>query len=704
MAVVEAAPDDTDDVQCPVTDQELLAIVADERRRSIGFDHDDELRANRELALNYAKGDMSDIPALPNRSKAVATPVADAVETILPDLAEIFLKGDDVVSFQPVGQEDEDGAQQETDYIKHVLFQKNPGFLNLYSMFRDALLLKAGVGAFWWEGGEKEESEDFEGKTAVELSMAQQAGDVTNVRQSEIQGPEPLYDFTVTQRKNYGCAKWMAVPAEDFTVSADTVRLEDAPYSAMRSRPRVFQLIAEGHPRDKVEALPAYGTQTDQSVDQARDQAGEHERSQNLGGKGDYRQVEIVTHLIRVLNDNDELELWKVVTGGSETVLLSKEKLNRVGFAALTPYLEPHRFYGRSVYDLLGEIQRIQTALTRMALDSGYFALNQRHEVAMDQATANTLSDLLDNRPGLPVRTKNGQAVRPLTSPGLSFDAFGALEYFSTKAEERSGIVRNAQGLKPDTLHDTATGAMALIAAAQKRVRMIARIFAETGIKDLYLGIHALIRENATEADVVRLRGKWVPVDPTSWGERSDMIIEVGLGAGGQDHDLQMLTMQMDGVEKLVAGGFSSVFTQQNAYNLAKRLFEKTGAKQPDQFVTDPGPPQPQQPQMHPEVQKAMIQAQADQQAQAQKAQMDQQRMQADFELRSQKQQQDADLRYQQLQAEISLKLHQIQAEIGLKAGQIHAEAALDAADMAHRHHMAEVAITSDVRPGGEPG
>lgn len=694
--------DGVENEQAPIGDAELLALVGEERRRSVGFDHDAELLKNRELALNYAKGDMSDIPALPNRSKAVATPVADAVETILPDLVEIFLGGDDVVSFQPQGQEDEDAAEQETDYIKHVLFQKNPGFLNLYSMFRDALLLKLGVAAFWWEGGEKEESERFEGKSAVELTLAQQSGEVSEVKPSEdIPG---AYDFTVTQRKNYGCAKWMAVPPEDFTASADTVRLEDAPYCAMRARPRIYQLIEQGYSREDVESLPAYGTQADRSTQEARDQANETEQNLNGGGTGDYRQVETVTHLIRILNEQDEAELWKVVTGGAETVLLSKERLNRVGFAALTPYLEPHRLYGRSVYDLLGEIQRIQTALTRMALDSGYFALNQRHEVAMDQATPYTLTDLLDNRPGLPVRTKNGQAVRPLTAPGLSFDAFGALEYFATQAEQRSGIVRNAQGLNPDSLHDTAKGALALMSMAQKRVRMIARVFAETGIKDLYLGIHALIRENATEQDIVRLRGKWVPMDPTSWGERSDMTIEVGLGAGGQDHDLQMLNLQMDGVEKLVQGGFSRVFSEKNAYNMAKRLFEKTGAKQPEQFVTDPESLPPSQPQMHPEVQKAAIQAQADQQVQQQKAQLDQQKMQGEFQLRLQKQQQDADLRYRQLAAEMDLRWQQIQAELGLKAQQVHAETAMDAVDMAHDHHMAEVAATSDVRPGGEPG
>jgi hypothetical protein len=515
----EGDMEEPDEAQCPLDDTALLAIVADERKRSVGFDHDAELKANRELALNYAKGDMSDIPALPNRSRAVATPVADAVETILPDLAEIFLGGDDVVSFLPTGQEDEEAAEQETDYIKHVLFQKNPGFLNLISMFRDALLLKVGVAAFWWEDGKKPVPEVFEGKTAIELQMAQQAGDVSDVSQSDETGAtgEPLYDFTVTERQ-YGCAKWMAVPAEDFTVSADTVRLEDAPYSGMRSRPRLFELIAQGHPRDKVEALPAYGTLTDDTIQQARDQAGEHDNGQNVGGKGDYRQVEIVTHLIRVLNDQDELKLWKVVTGGTETVLLSKEKLNRIGFAAITPYLEPHRFYGRSVFDLLGEIQRIQTALTRMALDSGYFALNQRHEVS---ETGHEHQHALGpaGQPPWPAGAREDHGGR--RAPGLARPVVRCVRGAGILLDQGRGAVRHRPqraGAEPRHAARHGQGRRRADGCGSEAGPHDRACVRRDGIKDLYLGVHALVRENATEQDVARLRGKWVPIDPTSWG------------------------------------------------------------------------------------------------------------------------------------------------------------------------------------------
>lgn len=697
-----------DDEEPVYTDEELLAIVADERRRSVGFDLDnDELASSRTKALEYYKGEMDDVPALPNRSKAVSTDVAEAVETLLPDLVEIFTGGEDVATFRPVGKEDEDGAAQETDYLNHVVFNENPGFLILYTMFKDGLLQKTGVVKFWWDAVPPEVAEEhYSGQNAAQLQIAIQAAQeqgagVRDIAQTVGDDGQPAFSFCVYRAKPRAKARITAVPPDDFTVSSDTVTLADAPYCAMRSRPRVQDLIAEGYDAELVESLPT-GTSYDQTVAQARDTAGEHDHSPDMGGKGGLRFVEVVEHYIRLANAEGEIELWQIVTGAGEKVLLHKEKFDAVPYAAITPYLTPHRFYGRSVADLLMEIQRIKTALTRMALDSGYFALNQRHEVALDQANQFTIGDLLRNEPGVPVRSKTGSAVRAISAGNLNFDAFGALEYFSTVAEHRTGIARNAQGLNPDTLHDTAKGAAALMGAAQKRVRLIARIFAETGIKDMYLGLHAVIRKNANAAAKVRLRGKWVEVDPTSWGARSDMAIHVGLGSGGRDHDLMMLQMQIGAVEKLVAGGKANLVTDRNLYNLTKRLFEKTGTRDPESFITEPKestgepaapPPDPKVIEAQGKAQAQVIEAQskaaqelAETQAKLSRAaaaqafdqQQADQQAQRDHERAMAKIAADTHLGEIRIAEEVRLKQRQQDAEFALGRDQLDMEAALE--------------------------
>jgi hypothetical protein len=444
----------------------------------------------------------------------------------------------------------------------------------------------------------------------------------------------------------------------------------------MRSRPRAQDLIADGYDRALVDQLPPCGG-GDQAVAQARDTAGEHDGWTGGEGRADLRTVEIVEHYVRVDADEDRTpELWKVVTGAGETVLLDRQPAPMIPFAAVTPYLTPHRFYGRSVADLLAEIQRIKTALTRMALDSGYFALNQRQEVALERANQFTIGDLLRNEPGMAVRSKTGDAVRPIAAGGLGFDAFAALEYFSTVAENRTGIVRNAQGLAPDTLHDTAQGAMALMGAAQKRVRLIARIFAETGIKDLFLGVHALVRTHATAAAKVRLRGRWVDVDPTRWGARSDMTIEVGVGAGGREHDLtvarEMLGLQHQIVQ--MQGGVAGPFvTARNVYNLIKRMGERAGLKGVDAYFSDPSLAMPTPgPQPDPKLVEAQMKAQGQ-----------------------------AALAREKMQAQIALKREQLAAELQLKREQIQAEARLRVmeadAEVRRGEALSEVHVGGDV-------
>ena len=629
--------------------KDLLSLVSSERKAAIGFDNDETLLDAREKSLEYMKGEMRDVPALPMRSKAVSTDVNDAIETLLPDLIEIFTGSDDVVAFTPVGEEDEEAAKQETDYINHVVFHENDGFMLLYSAFKDALSVKTGIWTWWWEDYRYEDE-------VIEIGSAEELQSILMQAQSgryEVVSVEPDGDVlkvTVKKPNGGGCVKIKCVPPEDFAVAKDTVALRDATYCAMRSYPRAQDLIADGYDEAKVKRLPAY-VELDEQINRARSTAGEEDETADT----ELRQVEIVQHFIKVV-EGRKTKLYRIVTGADETVELERDEVEHVQFAAVTPYPVSHRFYGRSVADLVMEIQRIRTSLVRMLLDSGYFALNQRHEVGEDDANANTVADLLRNEPGMPVRSRTGRAVRAISAGALNFDVQGALEFTATMSEQRTGIVRNAQGLNPDTLHDTAKGAAAMMNNAQKRTRLIARIFAETGVKDLFMGVHATIRAHASKASKVQLRNKWVDIDATSWGSRSDMTIELGVGAGGQEHDLMMARSAGDVMERIAMSPTGQqIVSPENVYNMGRRLIEKMGFKSADPYLTDPKTIQAQEPQPNPEAAKA----QADMEIQRQKAQADltlaREKMQLQMELEREKAQLEAELRREQFQYEAQL-------------------------------------------------
>jgi hypothetical protein len=630
------------------TDAELLTIVQDEKRRSIGFDANtgtsSELTADRERALNYIKGEMTDVPSLPNRSSAVSTDVADTIETWLSDMVEVLAGGEDVVTFQPSGEADEQQARQETDYVSHVFFNENAGFMTLYTMLKDAGQTKTGVVTWWEDDVPAPEPTQFAGQTEAQVGMIYLTDEVKSgaytiedVQPSQQVGPqgEQLFDLTVVPkpRKRVRVA---AVSPSDFSVAADTVALRDTTYCAMRNRPRAQDLLAEGVDPDIVDRLPPYSSNNN-TEQQARDTAGEHSSGVSEGGVGDLRQVEVFKHYIRLVQPPENVpKIWCLRTSNDDAVLIDKTEVDEVPFAAITPYPVTHRFYGESIADKTMEPQKIRTSLTRIALDSAYFALNQRNEVSENDSSENTIPDLLRNEPGMPVRSKTGHAVTSIQAGSLSFDPFNALEYFATVIEARTGVVRNAQGLNPDTLHDTASGASMMATAAQKRIALMARIFAETGIKDMYLGIHAMLRRIGGMTDTIRLRGSWVDVDPTGWGQRNDMTVEVGVGSSGRQRDLQAMNLVIDQQAKVVemqGGATGPLVTLKNLYASAIRVTQKAGLKTPEDFWTDPEQaeqePKPPTP-PSPEQQQAAAEAQQDQANTAAQLQLDQGKLQLD--------------------------------------------------------------------------
>ncbi|MEL7445087.1 MAG: hypothetical protein AAGK02_04655 [Pseudomonadota bacterium] len=707
------------DEEIDIDEGVLLGQLKSERIQSVGFEGDDELADQRERALQYLKGEMDDIKALKNRSKVVSTDVADAVETVLPDLLEILTGGEDVGTFKPQGPEDEESAKLETDYVNEVVFDQNPGFHLFATAIRDACEVKTGVFKHWWED-ETFEEERVEGKTEAELGVVVEDGSAEIAEMEPTNRTDesgmPLFNATLRTVEAQGRARIDVVDPANFGVSPDTVLLKDTPYCVERSYPRAFQLVEDGIDKEMVDKLPESHPYRNEEQEQARDTVDEFEDAQQVNDN-DRRTVEVHTHTIRADYDGDgKTELWCIITDADESFILDAYRKNRVGYAAGSPYLRAHRFYGFSVADKLIEIQRIKTTLFRMLLDNGYFTLNQRYEVAESKASDNTINDLLRNEPGFPVRSQTGDAVRPISNATLGFDVTGALEYVSTVAEQRSGIVRNAQGLNPDTLHDTKGGMEKLFSAAQRRTRMIARVLAETMIKDLFVGVHGDIRDHASRSQMARFNGKWTEIDPTSWGNRDDMTIEVGVGSGGKEMEvaaiMQVVELQSQALEGQMSGAISlPMVTEKNLYASATRLVERLGLKAPELYFTDPEEAQQLAAQQPDEPDREAMAAQAEMQLEQQKAQQQgeiaKMKAEADAQIAMQKAQ--AGMEVERMKAGEQAQLARDKAALEMELAEMKANAefalAQRKADMEEKlaaHKAMSEPDLPDNRPGGD--
>ena len=83
----------------------------------------------------------------------------------------------------------------------------------------------------------------------------------------------------------------------------------------------------------------------------------------------------------------------------------------------------------------------------------------------------------------------------------------------------------------------------AMSQASAGKLELIARIFAETGVKSLFKGILQLLCKYQDKERVIRLNGKFVPFNPREWNDQYNVSINVGLGTGTRQE--QLATMQM---------------------------------------------------------------------------------------------------------------------------------------------------------------
>jgi hypothetical protein len=602
-----------------MTESELKSILATEIADSLAH-LGGELSEQRRKALRYYLGEPFG-NEVEGRSKVVSTEVADTIEWILPGLLKIFTAGDEVVRFEPAGPEDEEVAKQATEYVNWIFTRDNPGFLILYTLFKDALLQKNGIAKLWWEEGETAARESYTRKTFEELQLILADPEVEPIAHREYQdigvvsGPNGLpaeaavtyHDIVVKRRRRSGAVRIMTVPPEEFLISRRARSIEDAPFVAHRLRKTVSELIEMGYDRSLIERLP--GAEDDDPTGERRERFNieDNDRTAADGPNRAMREVWITECYIRCDWDGDGIaERRKVTVAGSGPEILDNEPWDGpLPFVSLTPIIMPHRFFGLSIADLVMDLQLIKSTILRQILDNLYLSNNGRHIIS-DQVN---LDDMMTARPGGIVRLKNGALpgqghILPLDTPLVAAQAFPVLEYLDGVRESRTGVSRYMQGLDADSLNKTATGINQIMTAAQQRVELIARVFAETGVKDLFRKILELVNRHQNAPRIIRLRNRWIPMDPRAWSTQMDVSIAVGLGTGNKDqmlmHLRSLLEIQVQAI-RMQGGVDGPLVRLENVYNTLARMVENAGLKSADSYFTDPAqhpvaPPAPPPP------------------------------------------------------------------------------------------------------------
>ena len=660
----EMNPDAMDEV-------ELQGIVGRELEDAIDY-IDNYISPARSLATKYYRGEPFGNEE-DGRSQVVSMDVRDTVNAVMPSLMRVFHGSDESVSYIPTGPEDVEAAQQATDYANFIMNSDNNGFLVMQAAFKDALIRKVGIIKCFWEDKTEVETYNLTGLDDAALAaLAAETDAQITVQKSEMIGepqidpqtgefiiPPQIHDVTVEYVRPDGRVQVEAVPPEEFLISREAKDIQTADYVAHRRIITVSELIAMGYREEDVEGLASAHDDMNTNVERrTRNPALTNEM--NARDDDAMRKVLYVENYIRVDFDGDGIaELRKICTAGDGNKVLRNEAVTMSPFVSFCPEMEAHDFFGSSLADAVMDVQRIKSNIMRNTLDSLSQSINPR--LAIVEGMVN-LEDCMSTENGAIIRQRSPGQITPMSIPFVGQAAFPVLQYMDDVKEARTGISKASMGLDASALQSSTAGAVsATVAAAQQHMELIARVFAETGMKNLFKLILHLITTHQDQPRMVRLSNKFVPIDPRAWNANMDVSVNVALGRG-TDTDRMMMMRQIGEMQKealATMGQVNPLTDISKLSNTLKSMTELAGFKDTSQFWNDPAAFQPPPKDDKPDINEQLIQVQI------QQIQADMQKKAAELQLKREKMMMDDDRERDKLEAELYVKAEEMQAKYG---------------------------------------
>ena len=605
------------------------------------------------------------------KSSVTTREVAEAVDGALPQLLKIFTQSVDVVEFTPQNDGDATVAENVTQYVNHIFEKDNAGAILMHNWFWDALVNKVGIVKAYWDVREDANEEEYFGLSQDELAMLMQEPSVEIVGQEELPGEmipvgvDPMSGEELTQQapSTYNVKLKKTVDASrvkienvsttEFMIDRHADCIDDARFVAQRKMLTRSDLVSMGYDKDIVAELS-----TDEDI--GINAEGFEYNPINADVNNTDPSQDLIAYYECYIDIGDEEGTAKKhrICYASKQIL-SDEEIDYVPFYSLCPFPVPHTFYGQSMADRTMELQFIKSTITRQMLDNLYLTNNSRVGAVEGQVN---LDDLLNSTAGGIIRMKNPNAIVPMQVQSSAGQSFPMLEYLDGVQAKRTGVSDMNQGLDANVLQNvSATAVATMTAQSQGKLELIARIFADTGVKALMKGILHLVCKYQDQPRAMAINGKPLNIDPREWDNQYNVSINVGLGNGTGDEKIAMLQMILAKQEQiLMQYGLDNPLVNLKQYRetLAK-FINASGYKDDAQFLNE----------IDEQMMQQVMQADAQQDKTPPEVKASQEIAKAEIAKAQMKQQTDAQAQQLKMQ-ELQFKVQMEQQELALQAKQ----------------------------------
>ena len=585
--------------------EELKSILQGELSDAI--DYNDQLSLDRvdntEYYLGESPPNVSD-----QQSNFISTDVRDSILYMLPSVMRVFFGAKKIVEFIPKNKEDIKMAEQQTDYVNHIVQQKNNGFQVFYNAFKDALVRKTGYVKAYFDDSLDVQSYSYDGLSEEARNVlltdpfVEVVSETYEMEEVEEMNPETgetmvtekpsKYNLKIRRVKNKNDIVIEAVPPEEILISRNARSIEEASYVAHRRILTTSDLVAMGYDKEEIEEYS--GTTDYDATSQMEAQARNPFADITDVTRTDQDEVYYVEHYLFYDLDEDGIdERIKVCTVG-ECHIINVEPVNDLPIVMFSPDPEPHTAIGSCPADYVKQVQNTKSQVMRDVLDSLGNAVHPR--LAITEGMVN-IDDVLNTDIGQPIRTRAPGSIQPINVAFMGKEAFPVLQYLDEVKENATGVSKASAGLNAQALQSaTQTAVQNTISSAQGRTELICRHFAETGMKPLFKIINNLIALHSQEAETFRLNNEFITIDPRFWDSDKDISVNVAISKSSDKEKLETLSLVLAQQEKAIMqmGANNPLVSGQQYANTLAKIIEMAGFKDVDQFInTTVEEPQP---------------------------------------------------------------------------------------------------------------
>jgi hypothetical protein len=692
----------------PLDQTQIESIVSKAIQDAVDF-IDSDISPRRIKSQRYFDGEV-DIGYEEGRSRCVATKCREVVRGIKPSIQRIFLTSDKPVEFVPRGPEDVAAAEQATSYVSYK-FQKHNGYKVLNDVFQDALVKKTGIAYVYYNDKTEQEIYTYKNLSDEAFALIVEDDDVEVVEHEmrtsismddmgiEIEVPE--HDVKIARTVGHGDICIESVPPEDFFVDRNARGIDSFYVCGHSTEVRVSDILAMGFSIDDLAGLSntEYSVTDDEAEFERRGYAIDENEDENISGAS--KKITLTQAFMELdIEGTGVPTLYQFICVGSTYKILNFYEADSVPYAIFECDPEPHAFFGTSLVDLVMDDQDAATAMLRGVLDNVALTNNPGLQIVDGQVA---VDDLLNNEIGRIVRVKSPGSIAEMAVPFTAGSTLPALQYFDQLVDNKTGVSKMAQGLDPDVLKSsTATAVAASMEGQTGQAEVIARNFAEGGMKQLFKLMLELMVKNADGEEMMRLNGSFVPVDPRAWETDMDLSVNVGIGTGRENERMAAL-QQAFGIQQQIYNGYgpqNGVVTLTQIRNTLADMLAIGGVRNVDRYFMPMTPEIEQQMMMQQQQmaqQQAMMQQQqpdpnaAFMQSEAMKAQtkaqVDLTKAQMDMQYKMHKLGMEDDLSRDEMVQDLALKVAEILGKYGTAVDTVAIKAEQDAA-RAHNEQM----------------